>query len=131
MFGGFAWSYNLLLVAGRNGLFEHLVETVFVGMEGLAALVGNAADGTGQTAYTALAHLQIARLFENGDLDTEVTTCAVGDLTQIHEVGTLETVEGYHDLQSQIAVQQRIDDWEFETTHRLVFFDNELHKFHE
>jgi hypothetical protein len=89
-------------------------------MEGLAALMGNPADGAGETADAALAHLKITGLFKGCDLNTEVTSCGVGYLTQIDKVGTLETVEGNHDLQSQLTVEQRIDDWEFEITHRSI-----------
>lgn len=116
-----SWSYSfLLVVTSRNGLGEHPTETLFVGMEGLAALVGNPADGTRETADAALAHLQIASLFKGCNLNTEVSSCGVGYLTQIDKVGTLETVESDHDLQSQLTVEQRINDWEFEITHRSI-----------
>lgn len=111
----------LFQVLGWNTVLEHLAETVFVGMKGFPTLVGDAEDCTGKTADTALVHLQIARLLENGDLGTEVSTCAASNLAQIHEVGALEAVEGHHNLQSQLAVQQRIDDWELEITHRFFF----------
>ena len=44
------------------------------------------------------------------DLDAQVASGGVRDLTEIHEIGALETVEGYHDFQPELVVEQRVDD---------------------
>ena len=89
-------------------------------MEGIVTLTGDTADGTGETTETALIHLQITRILEDGHLCAEVTTCAVGNLAQIHEIGTLETVERHHNFQPQFTMQQRIDNGKLKCTHIFI-----------
>ena len=74
------------------------------------ALARDMADGMGETAQTALAHFEVASLLQGLDLYAEVASRRVGNLTQIYEVGTLQTVERDHDLQSQLVMEQRVDN---------------------
>ena len=79
-------------------------------MEGFAAFTGDAADGVGEASQACLRDFKVAGLLEGGDLHAEVTTGGVGNLTEIHEIGTLEAIEGHHDFQPQFVVQQRVDN---------------------
>ena len=78
----------------------------------------------GEAPQARLCDFKVAGLLEGGDLHAEVAPCRVGDLTEIHEVGTLEAVEGHHDLQPQFVVQQRVDNRKFKyILHFSYFFD--------
>ena len=79
-------------------LGEEALETMFVGMECLYALVGNTAGATGGGAGATLVDLQVACLVHRLNLYAQVTPCGTSDFTQIHEVGALQTVEGHHDF---------------------------------
>lgn len=96
---------------------EEGTEGGFVGFESFLASVGDAADGVGEAAESRLGHFQIACLLEGLDLDAEVASGGFRNLTEIHEVGTLEAVEGHHDLQAQLVVEQGIDDGKLKCTH--------------
>ena len=99
-------------------LGEEALETMFVGMECLYALVGNTAGATGGGAGATLVDLQVACLVQRLNLYAQVATRGASNLAQIHETGALETVEGYHDFQTQIVVKQRIDNGKLKCTHR-------------
>ena len=88
---------------------------MLVGTKGVNALVGDAADGTGGGTAATLVYLQIACLLQRFDLYAEISSCGAGDLTQIHEIGTLQAIEGHHDFQSQLVVQQGVDDRKLKT----------------
>ena len=59
---------------------------------------GDATGGIGKTAYASLADFQIAGILQGGNLDAKIATRAARNLTEIHEVGALQTVEGHHDF---------------------------------
>ena len=74
------------------------------------AFVGDAADGMRQAAQSRLRYRQIAGLLKGLDLGTKVTTRGFGNRAQIDEISTLEPVERHHDLQSELVVEQGIDN---------------------
>ena len=100
----------LVVVVSRDAFGKEAAESLFVGMESLNALVGKAADATGGRTGTALVNLQVASLLQRLDLDAQVAARGAGDLTEVHKTGALETVEGDHDFQPQLVVEQGIDN---------------------
>ncbi len=95
---------------GGHTLGKELSQALFVGLQRLGALGGDAADGVRQPAQAASGHFDVTGLPQCLDLDAHVASGGVRDLTEIHEVGALETVEGYHDFQPEFVVEQRVDD---------------------
>ena len=106
----------LVVVVSWDAFGEEAVETLFVGVESLNAFVGKAADATGGRSGTALVDLQIASLLQRLDLNAQIAPRGAGYLTEVHEAGALETVEGDHDFQPQLVVEQGIDNGKLKWT---------------
>lgn len=81
------------------------------------ALASDVADGMRETSDASLRDFDIASFLERGDLYADIASRGVGDLTEIGEIGALQAVEGYHDLQSQLAMEQGVDDGKLKWTH--------------
>ena len=113
------WGLNGLLLGILIGktFVEEAAESVFVRAEGFATLGGDAADGAREAAETCLRDIEVASLLQGCYLHTHVAPRGVGDIAQVHEVGTLQTVECDHDLQPQLIVQHWVDDGKLEITH--------------
>lgn len=107
----------LVVVVSWDILGEKAVEALFVGVESLNALAGKTADATGGRSGAALIDLQVVSLLQRLDLYAQVAACGASDLTEVHETGALETVEGDHDFQTQLVMKQGIDDGKLKCTH--------------
>ncbi len=81
------------------------------------ALASDVADGMREASDAGLRNFNIAGILQRGDLYADIASRGVGDLTEIGKIGALQAVEGYHDLQSQLAMEQGVDDGKFEWTH--------------
>ena len=88
---------------------------MLIGTKGVNALVSDAADGTGGGTAATLVYMQVASLQQRFDLYAEISSRGASNLTQIHEIGTLQAIEGHHDFQSQLVVQQGVDDRKLKT----------------
>ena len=75
-------------------------------LEGLPALVGNAADGAGALALKGFLHLNVACRREFVDLHAQVARRSSRLLLDIGELSLVGTNEQRHDSQSQLGVQQ-------------------------
>ena len=106
----------LVVVVSRYTFGEEAVEALFVGVESLNALVGKAADATGGRSGAALVDLQIANLLQRLDLNAQVAARSASDLAEVHETSALETVEGDHDFQPKLVVEQGIDNGKLKWT---------------
>lgn len=107
----------LVVVVSRYVFGEEAAETLLVGVESLNALAGKTADAAGGRTGAALVNLQVTSLLQRLDLNAQVAARGASDLTEIHETGALETVEGDHDFQPQLVVEQGIDNGKFKCTH--------------
>ena len=119
----------LVVVVGWDALVEEAAEALLVGVKGVSTLTGNAADGAGSSTRSALVDLQVTSLLQRLDLDAQIAASGVGNLAEVHETSTLETVEGNHDFQSQLVVEQGIDNGELEWTHILLLFTTDYTDF--
>ena len=91
-------AYLLLAIHVGHTLTKEAAQTLFVCNKCIVPLVGNTADGVGETPQTALVDLKIACFLQRLDLYADVTSCGISNITQIDEVGTFQTVKGDHDL---------------------------------
>ena len=107
----------LVVVVSRYVFGEEAAETLLVGVESLNALAGKTSDAAGGRTGAALVNLQVASLLQRLDLDAQVAARGAGDLTEVHKTGALETVEGDHDFQPQLVVEQWIDNGKLKWTH--------------
>jgi len=107
----------LVILVSWHVFGKEAAEALFVGVESLNALVGKVADATGGRSGAALVNLQIASLLQRLNLYAQVAARGAGDLTEVHEAGALETVEGDHDFQPQLVVEQGIDDGKLKCAH--------------
>ena len=108
---------RLLFFLHRYALGKEAAEALLVDAKGILALAGDATDCMRETAETVLAHLKVACLLQRLDLHTQVATCTVSNLTEIHEAGTLQAVERHHDLQAELVMEQGVDDRKPECAH--------------
>lgn len=83
------------------------------------ASLGDTTDGMRKGANPTLTHLQISGFTQRLDLYAQITTRGLCDLTEIHEVGILQTIKSHHDLQAQFVVEQRIDNGKLKTHNSL------------
>ena len=109
--------FPVVVVVSRYVFGEEAAETLLVGVESLNALAGKTADAAGGRTGAALVNLQVTSLLQRLDLYAQVAASGVGNLAEVHETSTLETVEGNHDFQSQLVVEQGIDNGKFKCTH--------------